>query len=626
LRGRGTGGGAECLVVGGEPLLGEQLAWWKEEHPDAVVVNEYGPTETVVGCMIHRYDPARDQGAAVPIGRPIANTRVYVLDRTGEPAPVGAAGELYVGGAQVTRGYLGRPALTAERFVPDPFGGQPGARLYRTGDLARWRPDGTIEYLGRMDHQVKVRGFRIELGEIEARLREHAAVRECAVLAREDAPGQTRLVAYVVADESAAADVLRAHLGQALPEHMVPAAYVRLDALPLTPNGKLDRRALPAPEDDAYAARAHEAPVGHTEQALAEIWAEVLGLERVGRHDNFFALGGHSLLGVQVISRVRQVLGVEAKLGQIFTRPVLADFARELETAARAELPPIEPASRGDRLPLSFAQQRLWFLEQLGSLGGTYHVPTRLRLRGALDRAALARALDGIVARHEALRTTFTEVDGAPEQRIAPAEVGFHLVEHDLADRAELERAMAEEARAPFDLRRGPLVRGRLIRLADDDHVLLITMHHIVSDGWSTGVLFGELSALYAAHREGRDAQLAALPVQYADFAVWQRRWVEGDVLREQADYWTRTLEGAPELLALPTDRPRPVETDHTGAMLRLELDAELTAGLRALSRRHGTTLFMTLLAGWAVVLGRLSGQADVVVGSPMAGRGRHEI
>ncbi|HVG45106.1 MAG TPA: condensation domain-containing protein, partial [Longimicrobium sp.] len=436
------------------------------------------------------------------------------------------------------------------------------------------------------------------------------------------------LVAYVVGDQAAGADVLRAHLGERLPEHMVPAAYVRLDALPLTPNGKLDREALPSPDGEAFTRHGYEAPVGEVERALAEIWSEVLGVERVGRWDDFFELGGHSLLALQVATHVQQVLELEVEPGKVFEYPVLKELAEVLAGAGRAELPPIERVDRGGRLPLSFAQQRLWFLEQMGGLGSAYHASQRLRLRGALDRGALARALDGIVARHEALRTTFTEVDGAPEQRIAPAEVGFHLVELDLAGRpdAELERVMAEEARAPFDLRRGPLVRGRLVRLADDDHMLLLTMHHIVTDGWSMGVLFDELSALYAAHREGRDAQLAALPVQYADYAAWQRRWVEGDVLREQAEYWTRTLAGAPPLLELPTDRPRPAEADHAGAGLLLELDAELTAGLKDLSRRHGTTLYMTLLSGWAAVLGWLSGQDDVVVGTPTAGRGRQEI
>ncbi|HEU0015952.1 MAG TPA: amino acid adenylation domain-containing protein, partial [Longimicrobium sp.] len=612
------------ITVAGEALPAELVARWGVRHR---LWNLYGPTEATIWSTVSECaDPAR----APHIGHPIANTRAYVLDAALEPLPVGVPGELYVGGAGVARGYLGRPGLTAERFVPDPFGGEPGARLYRTGDRVRRRADGTLDFIGRVDHQVKVRGFRIEPGEIEARLREHPAVREAVALVREDAPGDTRLVAYVVGEETAGADVLRAYLGQALPAYMVPAAFVRLDALPLTPNGKIDRKALPAPEGGAFARRGYEAPAGETEQALADIWSEVLGVERVGRWDDFFALGGHSLLAVQVISRVRQVLQVEAALGELFARPVLGDFARALETAALAELPPIEPADRNGRIPLSFGQQRLWFLEQLGGRGSTYQIPMRRRLRGPLDRAALAGALDALVARHEALRTTFAQADGVPEQRIAPADAGFHLLEHDLAGRAdaegELRRLMAEEAGAPFDLERGPLIRGRLVRLAADDHVLLLTMHHIVSDGWSSGVLTNELGALYAAHREGTEAALPALPVQYADYAAWQRRWVEGQVLEAQADYWTRTLTGAPELLELPTDRPRPAQVDHAGARLGVELDEELTAGLKALSRRHGTTLYMTLLAGWATVLSRLSGQDDVVVGSPMAGRGRQEI
>ncbi|MFL5380937.1 MAG: amino acid adenylation domain-containing protein, partial [Longimicrobiaceae bacterium] len=413
--------------------------------------------------------------------------------------------------------------------------------------------------------------------------------------------------------------------------YMVPAAYVWMEAYPLTPNGKVDRRALPAPEGDAYAAQEYAAPVGETEQALADIWAEVLGVERVGRHDDFFELGGHSLLAVRVISRVREVLGAEVGIADLFERPVLADLSRAIEHAARTELPPIERVDRGGRLPLSFAQQRLWFLEQFGDLGNTYHIPTRLRLQGEMDRGALRRALDAILARHEALRTTFVEVDGIPELRIAPAEASrFHLVEHDLAGdadaRAELGRLMAEEARAPFHLERGPLIRGRLVRLAADDHLLLLTLHHIVSDGWSMEVLTRELGTLYDAFRRGDANPLPPLPVQYADYSVWQRRWVEGDILRQQAAYWTSTLAGAPELLELPTDHPRPAQVDHAGAPLGVVLDEQLTAGLKALGRRHGTTLFMTLLAGWAAVLGRLSGQDDVVIGTPTAGRGRREI
>ncbi|HET7463283.1 MAG TPA: amino acid adenylation domain-containing protein, partial [Longimicrobium sp.] len=620
------------FIVGGEELRTDLAhAAAGAAGGETAIYNEYGPTEMSVGCTLHRYDPAMDRAAAVPIGRPVSNTRTYVLDRAGEPVPVGVTGELYVSGGGEARGYLDQPARTAERFVPDRFGGRAGARMYRTGDLARWRPDGRLEFLGRGDFQVKVRGHRIELGEIEARLAEHPSVRETIVLAREDAAGDRRLVAYVVGDGALEAEALRSYLRERLPEYLVPAACVRLDALPLTPNGKVDRKALPAPEGDAYAAHGYEAPAGEVESALAEIWSAVLRVDRVGRNDHFFELGGHSLLAVQAVSRVRQALGAEVALGELFARPVLADFARVVETAARAALPPIEPADRSGPLALSFSQQRLWFLEQLGSGGATYHVPARLRLRGALDRQALRRALDRIVARHEVLRTTFVFLHGEPVQRVAGVErSGFPLLDHDLRAHpdagAELRRLMLEETAAPFDLERGPLVRGRLARLADDEHVLLVTMHHIVSDGWSIGVLVRELSALYAAFHGGRGDPLPPLPVQYADYAAWQRRRVDGVVLRAQAEYWQETLAGAPERLELPTDHPRPPLQDHAGAAIGVELDEALAEALKALGRRESVTLFMTLLAAWAVVLARLSGQRDVVVGTPTANRGRGEI
>ncbi|HEU0051733.1 MAG TPA: amino acid adenylation domain-containing protein, partial [Longimicrobium sp.] len=616
------------LIVGGDALDPRVIARVLRSGPPKHLLNGYGPTETTTFAITHEIVEVAEDARGIPLGRPISNTRVYILDGAGQPVPVGVAGEMYIGGAGVALGYLDRPELTAERFVANPFA---GGRMYRTGDLGRWLPDGTIEFLGRNDFQVKIRGFRIEPGEIEARLLEHPGVREAAVLAREDVPGDTRLVAYVVGPDSVAVDALREHLSERLPEYMVPSAYVRLERLPLTPNGKVDRRALPAPEGDAYARRVHEAPVGETEAALAEIWSELLRVERVGRHDHFFELGGHSLLAVRVISRVRQVLGAEVALAELFERPVLADLARAIDGAARTELPPIERVDRGERLPLSFAQARLWFLERLHDLGGTYHIPTQVRLGGELDRGALRRALDEILARHEALRTTFVEVEGEPVQRIALVEESrFHLLEHDLGGHpdaaAELRRLAAEEADAPFDLEQGPLIRGRLVRLAEHDHVLLLTMHHIVSDGWSMEVLTRELGALYDAFHRGEANPLPPLPVQYADYAAWQRRWVDGDVLQAQAEYWKEALAGVPELLELPTDRPRPARQDHAGSTVAIDLGEELTAGLKALGQRHGTTLFMTLLAGWAAVLGRLSGQHEVVVGTPSANRGRAEI
>ncbi len=618
------------LIVGGDALEPRAIARVLANNPPKHLLNGYGPTETTTFAITHEITDVADGARSIPLGRPVGNARIYILDDAGQPVPVGVAGEIYIGGKGVALGYLNRPELTAERFVADPFSGAPRARMYRTGDLGRWLPDGTIEFLGRNDQQVKVRGYRIELGEIEARLAEHAGVREVAVLAREDAPGDRRLVAYYVG-EDVEAEALRVHLAERVPQYMVPAAYVRLEAMPLTANGKADRRALPAPEGDAYATRGYEAPADEVEGILAGIWAEVLRVERVGRWDHFFELGGHSLLAVQVASRIRQALGVEVALGDLFVHPVLAELARGLQTAARATLPPIEPASAEERRALSFAQQRLWFLEQLGSAGSAYHLPAALRLRGELDRDALGRALDRIVERHEALRTVFPTVDGNPEQRIAPAEQSrFHLQLHDLTGHpeadAELARIMAEEAGAAFDLVQGPLVRGRLVRMAEDEHVLLVTMHHIVSDGWSVGVLTRELSALYGAFQSGAADPLPALETQYADYAAWQRRWVEGGVLEEQAEYWKETLAGAPELLDLPTDRARPARQDHAGAALSLELDEETTSALKALGRRHGATLYMTLVAGWATVLSRLSGQEDVVIGTPTANRGRAEI
>ncbi|HSU13785.1 non-ribosomal peptide synthetase, partial [Longimicrobium sp.] len=613
------------VPVSGEAVSMALVRQFHERLPGAGLFNQYGPTEsgevTEWAC-----DPGAER---VSIGRAIHNSAVYVLDRAGEPVPVGVAGELFIGGVAVARGYLGRPRLTAERFVPDPFG-EPGARLYRTGDLCRWLADGTLEYLGRTDFQVKVRGFRVEPGEIEARLASHPGVREAVVLALDDGAGGKRLVAYFVG-EALESEALRTHLSRQLPEYMVPAAFVRLDALPLNPNGKLDRRALPAPGADAFASRGYEAPEGETEQTLADIWSELLGVERVGRGDHFFALGGHSLLAVRVVSRVRQALGVEASIGDLFVRPVLADFARGLETAARAEETAVAPVERGGPMPLSFGQQRFWFVEQMQGAGAAFHLPLRLRLKGELDREALVRALERIVARHEALRTSFPETEGVPAQRIwAVEESPFHLFEQDLTAlpdaEDELRRLMRDEVGAPFDLARGPLVRGRLVRLAGDDHVLLVTMHHIVSDGWSMEIFTRELGALYAAFALGRADPLPPLPVQYADYTAWQRHRMDGDVLRRQADYWRETLSGAPELLDLPTDRPRPARQDFAGASLGVELDEALVAGVAALSRRHGTTPFMTVLAAWAVVLGRLSGQDDVVVGTPAAGRGSGEF
>jgi amino acid adenylation domain-containing protein len=608
------------VITAGEQLRIEpRIARMFAALPGARLHNHYGPTEThVITAHTLAPDPAH-WPALPPIGRPLPNTRTYVLDAQLRPVPVGVTGELYLGGAAVARGYLHDPILTDERFLPDPF--FPGARVYRTGDLARWRTDGNLDFLGRNDFQIKIRGFRVELGEIEAVLARHPAVRDAVVLAREDEPGSRRLVAYFTADQDVSADALRAHLAAALPGYMVPAAFVALPALPLTPNGKLDRNALPAPDHAAFAARAFEPPQGPVETTLAHIWADILGVPAVGRRDHFFDLGGHSLLAVRVISRLREALGIEARLVDVFARPVLADFAWGLAAAHAATLPPITAADPGERRTLSFAQQRLWFLAQLEGASAAYHITMGVRLRGTLDEPALRRALDRLVERHEALRTTFAA--DAPTQHIA-APAPFALVTR-VAGEAELAAHVAREARAPFDLVRGPLVRGQLLRLAVDDHALLITMHHIVSDGWSLGVLGHELSALYAAFRAGAPDPLPPPDLHYADYAAWQRRWLDGAALHQQAAYWRTTLAGAPALIDLPTDHPRPAEQRHTGCYLPFVLDRELVHALKALGPRHGVTPFMTLLAAWAILLGRLSGQDDVVIGTPVANRGRRE-
>nr|WP_282601189.1 non-ribosomal peptide synthetase [Ralstonia pseudosolanacearum] len=625
-------GGLRRVVLGGEPIQPARLQALPEPRPR--FINSYGPTECSDVVAWHMLDAELDhyRAASVPLGRPVRNVRLYVLDGHRQPVPTGVVGEIYIAGAGVGRGYRNLPELTAASFLVDPFHGEGQARMYKTGDLGRWLANGNLEYLGRSDDQVKLRGFRVELGEIGASLTRCDGVREAAVLAREDAPGEPRLVAYYVAEPGAAveASALRQHLQAQLPEHMVPAAYVRLEHLPLTPNGKLDRKGLPAPEGQAYVSTAYEAPQGEVEQTLAGIWQTLLGVERVGRHDDFFALGGHSLQAVRLVVQVRTQLGAELGLTELFAQPSLSAVAQAIVRGQGSALPAITAADRSEPLPLSFAQQRLWFLAQMEGGSEAYHIPVGLRLQGELDEDALRRSLDRIVARHEALRTRFEVQEGQAVQRVAPADVGMTLAWVDLQGQAESEQALAtlseREANAPFDLEHCPLIRGRLVTLSEQEHVLLITMHHIVSDGWSQGVLARELGALYEAYRSGGEDPLPALPIQYADYAVWQRRWLEGGELQRQGTYWEQALAGAPTLLSLPTDRARPAQQDYAGGSVEVVFDAALSTGLRKLSQRHGTTLFMTVLAGWSVLLSRLSGQDEVVVGSPVANRTRSEV
>ncbi|HST61552.1 MAG TPA: amino acid adenylation domain-containing protein, partial [Longimicrobium sp.] len=611
------------LVVGGEACTAGLVDRWA---PGRRFINVYGPTETTVRVTAALCQPG---AGTPPIGAPLPGTRLYVLDAAGEPVPMGVPGELYAGGIQLARGYLGRPALTAERFVPDAFGAVPGARLYRTGDRVRWTADGTLQYLGRLDAQVKIRGYRVELGEVEAALRQ-AVAGDLAVVAREDG-GETRLVAYVVGE--ADADALRAAVRRTLPEYMVPAAFVAVDVLPLTPNGKLDRKALPAP-DFASAGDTYVTPRTTVEEVLAAILAELLRVPRVGVHDGFFELGGHSLLATRVLSRIREVFRIEMPLRALFEGPTVAELAERVEQIRRVDaprLPSIVPVERTAALPLSFAQERLWFLDQLEADSAFYNIPAALRIGGPLDAGALERALGEIIRRHEALRTVFPRVHGAPAQVVVPF-ADFTLPVEDLsglddaAREADVRRRAAEEAARPFDLATGPLVRASLLRLAEDDHVLLLCMHHIVSDGWSRDVLFRELGALYDAFVRGGESPLPALAVQYADFAVWQREYLRGAVLDRQIAYWKGQLAGAPALLALPADRPRPAVQSYRGAHETAEFGEGLLERLEALGRREGATLYMVLLSAFQVLLGKYAGSEDVVVGTPIAGRGRKEV
>jgi amino acid adenylation domain-containing protein len=620
------------------------------------VWNMYGPTETCIWSAVFPVESPGGEAAssaAISIGRPIANTQIYLLDRQGQPVPIGVAGELFIGGDGLARGYLGRPDMTAERFVPDPFSAQPGARLYRTGDLARYLPDGNVEFIGRIDHQVKVRGFRIELGEIETALSRHQGVREAVVVVRDGADANDkRLVAYYVPQPGATITTaeLRRHLQAGLPEYMVPSLFVPLDAMPLTPNGKVDRKALPAPgsiqqpEENTY-----QPPRTPVEEKLAEIWGGVLKKEQVGVTDNFFALGGHSLLATQVVSRVRYALDVELPLRSLFEAPTVAGLAERVEQAQQvesdralkdgnggAQQPALQPVSAEEKLPLSFAQQRLWLLDQLEPGSPAYNIPIPLRLRGPLDMQALKKSLGEIVRRHETLRTTFAPASGIgsqagkPMQKIAPpADVDLRPVDLRYLPVDEREAAaqsmLSEEAQRPFDLETGPLFRVSLLRIGDEDHMLIANMHHSIADGWSIGIYMAELEALYGAFAAGQPSPLPDLPIQYGDYAAWQRKWLEGERLQTQLDYWRNQMRGAPPALNLPTDRPRPPMQTYGGSHLTFSLPGKLYGGLKELGQREGATFFMTLLAAFQALLYRYTGQPDVIVGSPIAGRTQAE-
>ena len=620
------------VALAGEALTRELVERVYAASGARRVLNLYGPTEdTTYSSWAEVRSGANER---VTIGRPVANTRAYILDRELRPTPVGVAGELYLGGEGLARGYLKRPALTGERFVPDPFAGVAGARLYRTGDLARYLAGGEIEYLGRMDQQVKVRGYRIELGEVEAALQAQPGVRECCVAVSrsggaEGEPGQ-RLVAYVVREEVAAAvggGELRAQLRTRLPEFMVPATVMFLEGLPLTPNGKLDRKALPEPRVSGVEG-AYTGPRTTAEELLAGIWEELLGVARVGVEDNFFELGGHSLLATRVSSRVREVFGVGLGVRTLFESPTVAELGRRLVEAQAAELPgraaalpPLVAGAGEGRTELSFAQRRLWFLQRLEPESGSYNVAGAVRLRGELDVEALERALAEVVKRHEVLRARIVEEGGEPWQELDEEWRGGLQTEdlsqlEESGEREAVAQARAEAvAREPFKLGEGGLLRAMLMRLSQQEHMLVLVLHHIVCDGWSLGVLLREMGQLYRAYARAEESPLQPLRLQYSDYAHWQRRWLQGETLDSQLNYWRLRLANAPPQM-LPMIGLGNAGHRFVGASYKLEIPLMLTNDLRALSRRESVTSYMLLLAAFQTLLHSYTRQEDIVIGT----------
>ncbi|MEV6042385.1 amino acid adenylation domain-containing protein, partial [Streptomyces xanthochromogenes] len=613
------------VVFGGEALQPSRLADWYERHPDdaPTLVNMYGITETTVHVTYQPLDRRRaTPTAASAIGTGLSDLRTHVLDGGLQLVPPGVVGELYVAGGGVARGYLGRPGLTAERFVADPYAPEPGARMYRTGDLVRWNPDGELEFMGRADHQVKIRGFRIEPGEIEAVVSSHPSVAEAAVVVRQEQSGDERLVAYAVVRDALRAEDVREFARERLPEYMVPAV-VLLDRMPLTANGKLDKAALPEP-DFSVSAAGREARTPQ-EQIVCDLFAQVLGLPRVGGDDHFFELGGHSLLATRLIAQVRAVFGIELELRLLFEGPTPAAVAARLDTAGPGRLA-LAPRERPTAVPLSSAQRRLWFLDRMEGPSATYNIPLVVRLSGELDHDALRSALGDVVARHESLRTVFPETEDVPCQRVLAPEAAVPSLTVVPISETELPAALEAGARYAFDLAAEPPLRAGLFTLSPREHVLLVVVHHIAGDGWSMGPLSRELTEAYAARAQGQAPEWSALAVQYADYTLWQNELLgdqndPGSLLATQLDYWTRALADLPDQLTLPTTRPRPAVMSYRGDYLTVEIDAALHQRLAGLARSTGASLFMVLQAGLAALLTRLGAGEDIPLGSPIAGR-----
>jgi amino acid adenylation domain-containing protein len=618
--------GLHVLMVGGEKISEEHIQKFKTAYPEIHILNVYGPTENTglsLGWTIDAVVPGR----SIPVGHPLGNRTAYILGSEGELLPIGAAGELYVGGAGVARGYLNKPALTAEKFIPDPFSNIPEARLYRTGDLARWLPDGAIAYLGRIDDQVKILGHRIEPGEIESVLLQYEDVKQAVVLMQTKSTGDKYLVAYIVPQETFDKDALAQYLKGRLPAYMIPSELVLLEKIPLNSNGKADKKALRLLEGDSLEAAVYVAPANETAQQLVHIWERFLQRKQISATANFFELGGHSLLASRVVAAIRSTFRIELSITAFFQYPTIAQMAAYLIGREKENiLPAITAGERPARIPLAFSQERLWFIDQLNGTVA-YHVPLAIRLNGSLEEAALSYALRTVVNRHEALRTVIRQEHGVPYQQILPAD-GFKLnviAGEEYTDPELLDARLVDLVNAPFDLAKDHMLRADLIRLSADEHILLITLHHISSDGWSVTLLINDLAELYNAYLEKRPIAPEPLPLQFADFAVWQRNTAESDRLRKQLSYWKQQLEGV-EVLQLPADFPRPVIQSTRGAMKRFTVDRALSQQLQQFSRQQEVTLFMTLLTAFKVLLYRYSGQEDICVGSSIAGRTQEEV
>lgn len=628
----------ETLLFGGEAVSCRWVRAVLNGKQPSRLLHVYGPTENTTFSTWHLVKMLPEEANTVPIGSPIANTQVYVLDQHMQPVPAGVPGELYLGGAGLARGYFRRPAITAESFVPDPFSTEEGRRLYKTGDLVRYRPDGAIEFLDRLDGQVKIRGFRVELGEIETLLQQYPAIKEAVVVVWEDTSENKRLVAYVVPEPFQAVNrsQLRRYLQTRLAAYMLPSAIITLERLPLNPNGKVDKKGLPTPElSQQSETKEYLPPRNHIEELLAGIWATLLGLDAVDIYDNFFEIGGHSLLATQVISHVRSILHVNLPLSTLFERPVLADFAREIEKARQdgigEPLLALSAYTDEEPAPLSFAQQRLWFLNRLQPESPFYNLPLFLRLDGPLQWSLLEQSLQAIIQRHESLRTSIV-LQGEQAIQIVRPPSGLFLPLLDLSgcppeeQQRESQRLVCAEAARPFDLTRGPVFRMHLMRLNARQHVLLMVVHHISFDGWSVGVFLRELAAHYTAARDGKQAALAPLTLQYADYARWQRDWLQGRALQTQLAYWKDLLANAPAISTFPLDHPRPIIQTYRGAVIPFAIPPYLTQNLKQLSQQHQVTLYMTLLSAFGVLLRRHNGQEDLVIGSPIANRQYEEI